>query len=380
MNTTTNTIKLNTIEEAIEDIKNGKIVIVVDDENRENEGDFVAAADKVTPEMINFMATKGRGLICAPITESRCKELNLNLMVGLNTDPLGTAFTVSIDYNGKGVTTGISAHDRAITVKSLTDKNTRPHDLSRPGHIFPLKAREGGVLRRTGHTEAIIDLARLAGLNPAGVIVEIMNEDGTMARLPELIKIAKEFNLKIISIEDLVEYRMQHDSLIELTEDFNIQTRFGEYRLRAYKQTTNNQVHLAITKGEWAKNEKVLVKVNSTLVNNDILGTLTKNPDDKLKGVFDAINKEGKGAVVFINQENQSFNLLARMSILKESQAKNEPYLPSLKMDDKDFGIGAQILHDLGITKLRVLSNATTYRKRVGMTGYGLEIIEYITY
>ncbi|REE79847.1 3,4-dihydroxy 2-butanone 4-phosphate synthase/GTP cyclohydrolase II [Lutibacter oceani] len=380
MKISTSNIKLNTIKEAIKDIKDGKVVIVVDDENRENEGDFVAAADKVTPEMINFMATKGRGLICAPITEKRCKELNLDLMVGLNTDPLGTAFTVSIDYHGKGVTTGISANDRAITVKSLTDNATRPHDLSRPGHIFPLKAREGGVLRRTGHTEAIIDLARLAGLNPAGVIVEIMNEDGTMARLPQLSEIAKEYDLKIISIEKLVEYRMQHDSLIELTEDFTINTRFGDYRLRAYKQTTNNQVHLALTKGSWELGEEILVKVNSTLVNNDILGTLTKNPDDKLKGVFDAINQAGKGAIVFINQENQSFNLLARLAILKESQEKNEPYIPSLKMDEKDFGIGAQILHDLGITKLRVLSNAETFRKRVGMTGYGIEIIEYVNY
>jgi len=373
-------IKLNTIKEAIEDIKNGKIVIVVDDENRENEGDFVAAADKVTPKMINFMATKGRGLICAPITESRCKELDLNLMVGVNTDPLGTAFTVSVDYNGIGVTTGISAKDRSITVKALADKRTKPHDLSRPGHIFPLIAREGGVLRRTGHTEAAIDLARLAGLNPAGVIVEIMNEDGTMARLPELVKIAEKHELKIVSIEDLVEYRMLHDSLIELAKDFNINTRFGEFRLRAYKQTTNNQVHLALTKGEWDKDEEILVKVNSTLVNNDILGTLTKNPDDKLKGVFDAINNAGKGAVVFINQENQSFNLLARLEILQKSQAKNESYTPNLKMDEKDFGIGAQILHELGITKLKVLSNATTYRKRVGMTGYGLEIIEYVNY
>lgn len=380
MNLSKNTTNLNNIEEAIEDIKNGKIVIVVDDENRENEGDFVAAADMVTPEMINFMATQGRGLICAPITESRCNELDLNLMVGVNTDPLGTAFTVSIDYHGKGVTTGISASDRAITVKSLTDKTTKPHDLSRPGHIFPLKAREGGVLRRTGHTEAVIDLARLAGLEPAGVIVEIMNEDGTMARLPQLLKIAKQFDLKIVSIEDLVEYRMLHDSLIELTEDFNISTRFGEYRLRAYKQTTNKQVHLVLTKGTWESNEEVLVKVNSTLVNNDILGTLTKNPDDKLKGVFNAINKEGKGAVVFINQENQSFNLLKRLEVLKESQTKEEPYLPSIKMDEKDFGIGAQILHDIGISKLRVLSNATKYRKRVGVTGYGLEIVEYLNY
>ncbi len=380
MKTSTNKITLNTIKEAIEDIKNGKIVIVVDDENRENEGDFVAAADMVTPKMINFMATHGRGLICTPITESRCKELNLDLMVGLNTDPLGTAFTVSIDYNGKGVTTGISAKDRATTVKSLTDPATRPHDLSRPGHIFPLKAREGGVLRRTGHTEAAIDLARLAGLNPAGVIVEIMNEDGTMARLPQLVEIAKEFDLKIISIEDLVEYRMQHNSLIELSEDFMIDTRFGQYRLRAYKQTTNNQVHLALTLGNWRLDENVLIKVNSTLVNNDILGTLTKNPDDKLKRVFEAINKAGKGAVVFINQENQSFNLLNRLEILKETQAKNTPYTPNLKMDEKDYGIGAQILHDLGIAKLSVLSNATTFRKRVGMTGYGLEIVEYVKY
>jgi len=380
MKISTKEIKLNTIEEAISDIKNGKVVIVVDDENRENEGDFVAAADKVTPEMINFMATNGRGLICTPITEKRCKELNLDLMVGVNTDPLGTAFTVSVDYHGKGVTTGISAHDRAITVKSLTDSATRPHDLSRPGHIFPLKAREGGVLRRTGHTEAIIDLARLAGLKPAGVIVEIMNEDGTMARLPQLVKIAKQFDLKIVSIEKLVEYRMQHDSLIELTENFTINTRFGDYNLRAYKQTTNNQVHLSLTKGTWNEDEEVLVKVNSTLVNNDILGTLTKNPDDKLKGVFDAINKAGKGAIVFINQENQSFNLLARLAILKESQANNQTYIPNLKMDEKDFGIGAQILHDLGITKLKVLSNASTFRKRVGMTGYGIEIIEYVNY
>lgn len=373
-------ITLNTIEEAISDIKKGKVVIVVDDENRENEGDFIGAAELVTPEMINFMAINGRGLICTPITESRCKELDLNLMVGLNTDPLGTAFTVSIDFNGKGATTGISAKDRALTVKALTEKSTRPIDLGRPGHIFPLKAREGGVLRRTGHTEAAIDLAKLAGLYPAGVIVEIMNEDGTMARLPQLVEVAKQFDLKIISIEDLVEYRMQHDSLIELAEEFDIKTRFGEFKLKAYKQTTNKQVHLALTKGTWTKNEEVLVKVNSTLVNNDILGTLTKNPDDKLKRVFETINNVGKGAVVFINQENQSFNLLARLDILKESQAKNEDYLPSLKMDEKDFGIGAQILHDIGITKLRVLSNANKYRKRVGMTGYGIEIIEYLNY
>jgi 3,4-dihydroxy 2-butanone 4-phosphate synthase/GTP cyclohydrolase II len=380
MTKTSAKIQLNTITEAIHDIRNGKVVIVVDDENRENEGDFVGAADMVTAEMINFMASKGRGLICAPLTESRCKELQLDLMVGLNTDPLGTAFTVSIDYNGKGVTTGISAQDRAVTVKSLTDPNTRPIDLSRPGHIFPLKAREGGVLRRTGHTEAAIDLARLAGLNPAGVIVEIMKKDGSMARLPQLIKIAKKFDLKIISIEDLVEYRMQHDSLIELEKEFTIKTRFGTYCIKAYRQTTNNQVHLALTKGSWEKNEEILVKVNSTIVNNDILDTLTKNPDNRLNRIFDAINKEGRGAVIFINKENQSFNLLDRLNILKESQAKNKPYIPNIKMDDRDYGIGAQILMDLNITKLHVLSNAQSFKKRVGMTGYGIEIIDYVPY
>lgn len=380
MTKTSAKIQLNTITEAIHDIRNGKVVIVVDDENRENEGDFVGAADMVTAEMINFMASKGRGLICAPLTESRCKELQLDLMVGLNTDPLGTAFTVSIDYNGKGVTTGISAQDRAVTVKSLTDPNTRPIDLSRPGHIFPLKAREGGVLRRTGHTEAAIDLARLAGLNPAGVIVEIMKKDGSMARLPQLIKIAKKFDLKIISIEDLVEYRMQHDSLIELEKEFTIKTRFGTYCIKAYRQTTNNQVHLALTKGSWEKNEEILVKVNSTIVNNDILDTLTKNPDNRLNRIFDAINKEGRGAVIFINKENQSFNLLDRLNILKESQANNKPYIPNIKMDDRDYGIGAQILMDLNITKLHVLSNAQSFKKRVGMTGYGIEIIDYVPY
>ncbi len=379
MITTSKTIQLNSIEAAINDIKEGKLVIVVDDANRENEGDFIAAAEKVTPQMINFMAHIGRGLICVPITESRCKELDLELMVGHSTDPLGTAFTVSVDYNGKGVTTGISAKDRAVTVNSLIDVDTKPHQLTRPGHIFPLKAREGGVLRRTGHTEAAIDLARLAGLKPAGVIVEIMNEDGTMARLPQLAEVAKKHNLKIISIEDLVSYRMQHDSLIEKIEDFEITTRFGEFRLRAYKQTTNNQVHIALTKGQWAKDENVLVRVNSTLVNNDIIGTLTNNPDDKLAKMFKLINEEGKGAMVFINQESQSYNLVNRLQILKQHPTENSESL-KMTMDDKDFGIGAQILHDLNLFKLRVISNGRQDKKRVGMMGYGLEIIEYIVY
>jgi len=380
MTTQTKMITLNTIKEAINDIKNGKIVIVVDDQDRENEGDFIAAAEKVTPEMINFMASNGKGLICAPITESRCNELKLDLMVGYSTDPLETAFTVSVDYNGNGVTTGISAKDRASTVKSLIDKNTKAHELRRPGHIFPLKAREGGVLRRTGHTEAAIDLARLAGLKPAGVIVEIMNDDGTMARLPQLIEVADKFNLKVVSIEDLVAYRMEHDSLIEKIEDFPFQTRFGEFQLKAYKQTNNNQVHLAITKGSWNHDDEVLVRVNSTLVNNDILGTLTNNPDRKLSDMFDAINKEGRGVIVFINQEKQSYNLINRLRYFKKLQGSNEYKIPHIPVDEKDFGIGAQILHELNISKLKVLSNAPNIKKRVGMTGYGLEIVDYVTY
>ena len=377
--TTQSKIKLNTIEEAIQDIKDGKVIIVVDDENRENEGDFLAAAEKVTPEMINFMATHGRGLICVPLTEKRCKELELGMMVHNNTDPMETAFTVSVDLRGNGVTTGISASDRAKTVKALIDSNTKPFELARPGHIFPLKAKEGGVLRRTGHTEAAIDFARLANLKPAGLIVEIMNEDGTMARLPQLIDVAKKFDIKIVSIEDLVAYRMEHDSLIEKKEDYTIKTRFGDFRLRAYQQTTNNQVHIALTKGSWNTNEGVLTRVNSTLVNNDILGTLTNNADKKLDQMFQSINEQGKGAILFINQQNQSQNLLNRLHILKENQANGVMKAPVMAMDNKDFGIGAQILHDLKINKIQLMTNSQQ-TKRVGMIGYGLEIIDYVTY
>ena len=325
------------------------------------------------------MATHGRGLICAPLSEERCSELNLNMMVGNNTDPMETAFTISVDLKGQGVTTGISASDRAKTVQALIKSETKPYDLSRPGHIFPLKAKEGGVLRRTGHTEAAIDFARLAGFQPAGVIVEIMNEDGTMARLPQLVEVAKRFDLKLVSIEDLVAYRMLHDSLIEKKEDFEIETRFGSYRLRAYKQTTNDQLHLALTKGTWEENEPVLVRVNSTLVNNDILGTLTNNADKKLDDMFKAVNKAGKGAIVFINQESQALNLLNRLSELKARQKEGEVKAPPIQMDQRDFGIGAQILHDLGIHKINLLSNSTQ-QKRVGMIGYGLEILDYVTY
>lgn len=377
MNTKT---QLNTIEEAIEDIRQGKVIIVVDDENRENEGDFLAAAEKVTPEMINFMAKHGRGLICTPLTEHRCEELELNMMVRNNTDPMETAFTVSVDLRGNGVSTGISASDRAKTIKALVNKDTKPFELARPGHIFPLVAKEGGVLRRTGHTEAAIDFARLAGFEPAGVIVEIMNEDGTMARLPQLIEVARKFDLKIVSIEDLVAYRMEYDSLIEKKEDFNIETRFGKFRLRAYMQTTNNQVHIALTKGTWRSDEAVLTRVNSTLVNNDILGTLTNNADQKLDDMFNAINTEGKGAIIFINQQAESMNLLSRLSILKDSQVEGQLVkAPRISMDSKDFGIGAQILHDLKISKLKLMSNSLQ-TKRVGMIGYGLEIVDYVNY
>jgi 3,4-dihydroxy 2-butanone 4-phosphate synthase/GTP cyclohydrolase II len=374
-----NSIKLNTIEEAIEDIRQGKVIIVVDDEDRENEGDFLAAAEKVTPEMINFMATHGRGLICAPLTESRCKELELHPMVSNNTDHMETAFTVSIDLKGNGVTTGISALDRAKTILALVDPSTKPYELARPGHIFPLVAKQGGVLRRTGHTEAAIDFARLAGFKSAGVIVEIMNEDGTMARLPELYEVAQKFNLKLVSIEDLVAYRMQHDSLIVKKEDFEVQTRFGTFRLRAYEQTTNKQIHIALTKGTWNLGETILTKINSTQVNNDLLGTLTNNADQQLDDIFTIINEKGQGAVVFINQDMQSVNLLNRITELKTLQEKGILKAPKIIIDSKDFGIGAQILHDLNISKIRLISNAKQ-TKRVGMIGYGLEIKEYVNY
>lgn len=373
-------IQLNTIQEAINDIRAGKVIIVVDDENRENEGDFIAASEKVTPEMINFMSKYGRGLICAPLTEDRCEELELNMMVKNNTVLHHTQFTVSVDLIGNGCSTGISVHDRAKTIKSLVDESTKPFELGRPGHIFPLKAKNGGVLRRTGHTEAAVDLARLAGLKPAGILVEILNENGTMARLPQLIKVAEKFDLKIISIEDLVAYRMEHDSLIEKKEDFQIETRFGSYRLRAYQQTTNNQIHIALTRGTWSKDEAVLTRINSTLVNNDILGTLTNDADKQLDDMFKVINDEGKGAILFINQETQSMNLLNRLEILKDSQKENTiAKAPRIEMDSRDFGIGAQILHDLNIHKLKLISN-NLQTKRVGMIGYGLEIIEYANY
>ena len=371
-------IKLDNIEDAIESIRKGEVIIVVDDENRENEGDFLAAAEKITPTIINFMAKEGRGLICVPLSEKRCKEIKLDRMVSNSADPMGTAFTISVDLKGKGVTTGISAKDRALTIKALVNENTKSNDFSKPGHIFPLIGKEGGVLRRTGHTEAAIDFARLAGMKPAGVIVEIMNEDGSMARLPELYKVSKKFGLKIVSIEDLVAYRMEHDSLIIKREDTFLNTRFGEYRLRAYQQTTNDQVHLALTKGNMSKNESTLVRINSSQTRNDLLSLLMGSNEEEIDKVFSLINKEGKGAVIFINQPAKSTSLLARLKKIKKSKSKNDK-IPRLKMDSRDFGIGAQILHDLSIRKLRVITNSKQ-KPRVGITGYGLEIVDYVKF
>jgi 3,4-dihydroxy 2-butanone 4-phosphate synthase/GTP cyclohydrolase II len=372
---TENNIELFSIPEAIEAIKNGEVIIVVDDANRENEGDFIAAAEMITPELINFMATHGRGLICTPLTEERCQKLQLGKMVSNNTDPMETAFTVSVDLKGKGVTTGISAADRSATIKALVDENTTPYDLSRPGHIFPLIAKSGGVLRRTGHTEAAIDFARLAGFKAAGVIVEIMNEDGTMARLPQLLEVAKKFNLKIVSIEDLVSYRMQHDSLIVQKADHEIKTRYGNFRMRAYEQTTDGNIHLALTKGHWEKEETILTRIQSSKISNDILGMLTGSVHQRFDDIFKLINENEKGALLFINQQQTPENLLARIETLVEMQEEGKlDQVPPMKMDAKDFGIGAQILHDISIQKLKVISNSKQ-QPRIGITGYGITIM-----
>ena len=371
-------IKLNTIEEAIEDIKQGKIVIVVDDEDRENEGDFIAAAEKVTPEMINFMTHYGRGLLCAPLLEKRCKELGLDMMVENNTVLHHTQFTVSIDLKGEGCTTGISVFDRAKTIKALVKPQTKPEDFGRPGHIFPLRAKEGGVLRRTGHTEAAVDLARLAGLEPAGILIEILNEDGSMARLPQLVKVAEKHNLKIISIEDLVAYRMRHDSLIVKKEDFSIDTDYGQFRLRAYEQTTNGQIHLAFTKGTWAKDEPVLTRIHANFISNDILDLLCKK-DNELNRIFQQIDAAGKGAFIVINQGAYSQNLLHRIQTIKEAQEGKQAPSQVSSSQVKDIGIGAQILIDLGISHMKLLTNSEPSRY-IGMSGYGLEITDYVNY
>ena len=373
-------IKLNRIKDAIEAIKNGEIIIVVDDEKRENEGDFIAAAEMINSSMINFMAKYGRGLICVPMSENLCNKLKLKKMVPNNTDPFETAFTVSVDLKGNGVTSGISASDRAKTVQALVDDKTKPGDLTRPGHIFPLIAKEGGVLRRTGHTEASIDFSRLAGLKSAAVLCEIMNDDGSMSRLPELFKVAEKFNLKIVSIEDLIAYRMKNDSLISLMFDEEISTEYGGYRLRGYRQTNNNQIHLALSLGEWNHDEPVLVRINSSVVENDILKILAGANDKNYSKIFEKINNAGKGAIIFINQNQEPESILERINKLKDSNNKlkiNNSI--NQKQDFKDFGIGAQIIDDIGISKIKILSNSGE-KPRVGLSGYGLSIDEYIRY
>lgn len=370
-------IELDRIEDAIEAIKNGEVIIVVDDENRENEGDFICAADKVTPEIINFMATHGRGLICTALIEDRCDELGLDLMVRNNSAAYETPFTVSVDLIGHGCTTGISAADRAKTVKALVNPKTRPEELGKPGHIFPLRAKRGGVLRRTGHTEASMDFARLAGLNPAGVLVEIMNQDGTMARLPDLVEVAKKFGLKLVSIEDLISYRLENESLIEREIGIDLPTEYGDFHLQAYRQINTNEMHLAVIKGEWKPDEPVLVRVHSSSTLGDIFGFKTSS-DNPIKHALRIIEDEGKGVVLYMNQNARGQRLIEEMHILQKKGITDEPLHRKfgVKMDNKDYGIGAQILRDLGVSKLKLISNNP--QKRVGIIGYGLEIVDYV--
>ncbi len=375
-------ITLDTIPSAVEAIRQGKIIIVVDDEDRENEGDFICAAECVTPEIINFMATHGRGLICAPLDEKRAEELGLSMMVPDNTALHETAFTVSVDLIGRGCTTGISAYDRATGIRALVDPSTRPADFAKPGHIFPLKAKSGGVLRRTGHTEAAIDLARLAGFRPAGVLVEILNPDGTMARMPELKEIARKFDLRIVSIKDLVAYRMQTERLIRRHLSMPFKNKFGEFELIAYAQEPTGDVHLAIIKGMWRPEEPVLVRVHSSMEGNDLLGFIFDDLGTDLNRSFAKIASEGKGAVVIMRHSDKDVSLLASLQHRMQSAANgsNRPAAPlhSPSMEHRDFGIGAQILRDLGISRIRLLTNKKT--RRVGMMGFGLEITEVVAW
>ena len=373
-------IVLDSIESAIDEIKAGRVVIVVDDEDRENEGDFVAAARSVTPEMINFMATHGRGLICAPLIESRCEELDLGLMVQSNNATHETPFTISVDLLGHGCTTGISASDRAKTVKALIDPETKPSDLGKPGHIFPLKAKSGGVLRRTGHTEAAIDLARMAGFEPAGVIVEIMNEDGTMARLPQLKTIAEKFDLKLISIQDLIQYRLKHESLIEKDIAVEMPTEYGDFQMHLYHQTTNDQKHLALVKGTWTEDEPVLVRVHSSCLTGDVFGSCRCDCGPQLHAAMQQIEAAGKGVIVYMNQEGRGIGLLNKLKAYKLQEQGFDTVEANIKlgfkMDERDYGIGAQILRDLGVSKMQLLTNNP--KKRAGLIGYGLEIIDIV--
>ncbi len=373
-------IKLNTIEEAIEDIKAGKVIIVVDDEDRENEGDFVTAARNATPEVINFMATHGRGLVCAPLTEERCRELNLGLMVNNNTAVYETNFTVSVDLQGYGCTTGISASDRSKTIKALIDPNIKPEELGRPGHIFPLIAKDGGVLRRTGHTEASVDLARLAGFEPAGVLVEILKDDGEMARLPDLIKVAEKFDLKIISIEDLIEYRLKHDTLIKEEVSVEMPTEWGNFKMKAFTQKNTGEQHLALYKGEWNEDEPILVRVHSSCVTGDIFGSCRCDCGPQLHKSMQMIEQEGKGIIVYMNQEGRGIGLINKLHAYKLQEQGADTVDANLnlgfKPDLRDYGVGAQILRYMGVTKMRLMSNNPS--KRAGLVGYGLEVIENV--
>jgi 3,4-dihydroxy 2-butanone 4-phosphate synthase/GTP cyclohydrolase II len=370
----------DSIESAIADIRAGKLVIVVDDEDRENEGDFITAARNATPEVVNFMATHGRGLICTPLTEERCEQLGLDLMVQDNTALHETPFTVSIDLRGHGTTTGISASDRSKTIKALIDPTTRPADLGRPGHIFPLKARNGGVLRRTGHTEATVDLARLAGLEPAGVLVEIMNADGTMARLPELREVAKKFDLKLISIEDLVAYRMRTERSVERVVEVNMPTEYGNFKLIAYRQKDSGEEHLALVKGTWARDEPVLVRVHSSCLTGDIFGSCRCDCGPQLHAAMELVEREGKGVVLYMQQEGRGIGLMNKLKAYKLQEQGADTVEANLMlgfdMDARDYGVGAQILHDLGVRRMRLLTNNP--KKRTGLIGYGLEITENV--
>jgi len=373
---------LDTIESAIEAIRNGKLVIVVDDEDRENEGDFIAAAAGITPEIVNFMATHGRGLICAPLPEDRCDELGLELMVSNNTALHETAFTISVDLLGHGCTTGISAHDRAKTIEALNNPFTSPANLGRPGHIFPLRSKKGGVLRRVGHTEAATDLARLAGFPyPHGsVLVEIMNEDGSMARLPDLEKVAKKFDLKLVSIEDLIEYRLKRDTLIEEIVRVKMPTKYGDFILVAFKDKNSNNEHLALIKGEWEKDDPVLVRVHSSCFTGDILSSLRCDCGDQPHAAMEMVEKEGTGVILYMNQEGRGIGLMNKLKAYKLQEEGLDTVEANLhlgfKMDERDYGVGAQILRHLNVTKLRLMSNNP--KKRIGLIGYGLSVVENV--
>ena len=373
-------IILNTIDEAVQDLANGKLVIVVDDEDRENEGDFIAAAEKITPEMVNFMATEGRGLICVAITEERCEELELDMMVGRNTSLHDTPFTISVDAVGDNVTTGISAKDRAITIAKLANPSTQPHELGRPGHIFPLRARSRGVLRRAGHTEAAVDLTRLAGLSPAGVLVEILNQDGTMARLPQLYVIAQKFGLKLVTIADLIAYKLDKESLIERGEEVQLPTAFGSFSLIPFLQKSNSVEHIALIKGSWEPEETVLVRVHSSCATGDIFGSLRCECGDQLHKAMDLIEKEGKGVIVYIQQEGRGIGLMNKIKAYKLQEQGIDTVDANIHLgfdpDERDYGVGAQILCSLGIKKMRLLTNNPV--KRVGLEGYGLQVVESI--